>query len=170
MRKLVATPGTLYPREWIPVPTVPEVWLACGRYGWDRKIRLHRGFEHRTDQPAASRYSDWAIPVAGNLNYTIHKFLLYVRSSIQSHTTVSRSTNLVRHLTYRSTRNQSNNQFYFQEQRLDFVLRTPYLLSHNPIKEESRSCRPLAFSTTAPARRMWISLFPYSTSFHICCK
>ena len=37
-----------------------------GRSGWVRKISPPRppGFDPRTVQPVASRYTDWAIPVA----------------------------------------------------------------------------------------------------------
>jgi len=122
------------------------------------------------DRPVRSKSLYW-LSYPGRLQATFiipfTSSFLYVRSSIQSHTTLPCSTNVAWHLTYGSTWNQSNNQFYFQEQRLDFVLRTPYLLSRNPIKEEPRSCIPLTCSTTAPVRRMWTWLFPYSTSFHI---
>ena len=121
-----------------------------------------------SDRPASSMSLYW-LSYPGRLQATFivpfTNSFLYVRSSIQSHTTLSCSTNVAWHLTYGSTWNQSNNQFYFQEQRLDFVLRIPYLLSHNPIKEPS-SCMPLAYSTTAPARRMWTWLhIPHRSIF-----
>jgi hypothetical protein len=46
------TPRQLYPRE-NPVPTVQQA--GCGRL---RKIPPLPGFDPRTVQPAASRYSD----------------------------------------------------------------------------------------------------------------
>ena len=54
-----ATTGPFYPRERDPVLIVggPQ-----GRSGRVRKISPLQGFDSRTVQPVASRYTDWAIP------------------------------------------------------------------------------------------------------------
>jgi hypothetical protein len=52
-----ATFQPLYPRERDPVPIVQEAGSRRVR-----KISLPPGFDPRTVQPVASRYTDWAIP------------------------------------------------------------------------------------------------------------
>ena len=60
------TPRPLYPREiqWVPgrYPLYKRLGRPQGRSGQVRKISRRPGFGHRTVQPAASRYTDWAIP------------------------------------------------------------------------------------------------------------
>jgi hypothetical protein len=58
-----ATPRPLYPRESDAVPIVEEAGWAPGPVGWVRKISHPPGFDLRTIQPVASRYTDYAIPV-----------------------------------------------------------------------------------------------------------
>ena len=45
-----------------PVPIVQEAGWTQGRSGQVRKISPPQGFDPRTVQPVASRYTDWAIP------------------------------------------------------------------------------------------------------------
>ena len=51
--------------EKVPVPIVREAEWAQGRSGYVRKISPPPGFDPRTFQPVASRYTDWAIPAPG---------------------------------------------------------------------------------------------------------
>ena len=56
-------PGRFTPRKSDPVPLVQEAgWTHC-RYWRGRKISAppQSGFDPRTAQPVASRYTDWAI-------------------------------------------------------------------------------------------------------------
>jgi len=40
-----------------------------GRSGWMRKISPPKGFDPRTVQAVASRYTDWAVPAHINITY-----------------------------------------------------------------------------------------------------
>jgi hypothetical protein len=53
-----ATPRPLYPREIDEAPNLQEAGLQ-GRSGKARKISPQPGFDSRTVQPIASRYTDW---------------------------------------------------------------------------------------------------------------
>ena len=46
-----------------------------GRSGRVRKISSPQGFDARTVQPVASRYTDWAIPVLGHFKLKQFKLL-----------------------------------------------------------------------------------------------
>jgi hypothetical protein len=50
------------PRERPRYPLYKGLYLPQGRSGQVRKISSPPGFDHRTVQPVASRYADWAIP------------------------------------------------------------------------------------------------------------
>jgi len=56
------TPRPLYPRERDPVPIVWEAGEPQGQCGQVRKISPLSGFDPRTVQPVASRYTDYALP------------------------------------------------------------------------------------------------------------
>jgi hypothetical protein len=61
-------PGSFTPGKDL-VPIVQEAGWAPGWSGRVRKISLPPGFDPRTVQPMASRYTDWAIPTASIFNY-----------------------------------------------------------------------------------------------------
>ena len=52
-----------------PVPFVQEAGWAQGRSGRMRKISSPQGFDPRTVQPVARRYTDWAIRAHLQLRY-----------------------------------------------------------------------------------------------------
>ena len=54
----------LHPRERDPVPFYRSLSGPQGRSGWVRKTSPPPGFDLRTIQPVASRYTDYAIPAA----------------------------------------------------------------------------------------------------------
>ena len=56
------TPRPLYLREKIRYPSYRRLGGPQGRSGRVRKISPPPGFDPRTVQPVASRYTDWAIP------------------------------------------------------------------------------------------------------------
>ena len=64
-----ATPRPLYPGKEPPHPLYRSLGGPQGRYGRVRKFSPLQGFEHRTVQSEASRYTDYAIPDA-ILGYT----------------------------------------------------------------------------------------------------
>ena len=73
------TPRPLYPWGKDPVPVLQEAGWASGP-GWTGAENLAAtGFDPRTVQPVASRYTDWAIPAANNIMYLYDK-LAYERS------------------------------------------------------------------------------------------
>ena len=49
---------------------------AQGRSARVHKISPPSGFDPRTVQPVASRYTDWAIPAHAFINYSVPKFFL----------------------------------------------------------------------------------------------
>jgi hypothetical protein len=55
-----ATPRPHYPRERGPVPILQEA-------GWVQRISPQTGFDPRTVQPVASRYTDWVITAQINV-------------------------------------------------------------------------------------------------------
>jgi hypothetical protein len=57
-----ATLRPLYPRERDPVPILQEAGWPQGRHGRVRKTSSPPGFDPRTVQPVASRYTDYTIP------------------------------------------------------------------------------------------------------------
>ena len=53
-----------------PVLIVQEAWWAPGSvWTWVQKFSFPLGFDHRTAQPVASRYTDCAIPAHTHLLY-----------------------------------------------------------------------------------------------------
>jgi hypothetical protein len=63
-----------------PVPTVQEAWWVQDRSGQMWKISPPPGFDPRTVQPVASRYTDWAIPAHKRLkrrNTVLVRFLYF---------------------------------------------------------------------------------------------
>ena len=56
-------PAALPPGE-TPYPLYRRLGGPQGRSGRLRKISPTQGFDHRTVQPVASRYTDWATPAA----------------------------------------------------------------------------------------------------------
>jgi len=58
-----ATPPPLYPGERDSLPIVRRLSGFWDRAGRVRKISPALGFESRTVQPLARRYTDWAIPL-----------------------------------------------------------------------------------------------------------
>jgi len=60
---VVTISPTFYPRQRTPVPFVQEAGWAPGPV-WTgvEKVSCLTGFKHRTVQPAASLYNDYAIP------------------------------------------------------------------------------------------------------------
>ena len=57
-----STPRPLYPRKETRYPLYIRLGGPQGRSGGLRKISPAPGFDPRTVQPVASRYTDWAIP------------------------------------------------------------------------------------------------------------
>jgi hypothetical protein len=57
-------PGRFTPGKEIRYPFYRSLNETRGRSGWVRKIPPPPGFEPRTVQPVARRYTDWAIPAA----------------------------------------------------------------------------------------------------------
>ena len=57
-----ATPRPLYPRERNQVPIVQEAGWASGSVLTGAENLTPPGFDPRTDQPVASRYTDYAMP------------------------------------------------------------------------------------------------------------
>jgi len=55
-------PGRFTPGK-DPVPIVEDAWVGLqGRSGWVRKTSPPPGFDPRTVNPVASRYTDYAMP------------------------------------------------------------------------------------------------------------
>jgi len=62
-------------KEQVPFPY--EAWWAQGRSGPVRKISPPPGFDTRTGQPVASRYTNWVIP-AHTLTSVLHDIYIYI--------------------------------------------------------------------------------------------
>jgi len=62
-----ATPRPHYPRGKTRYPLYRRLGGPQGRSERVRKISLPPGFDPRTVQPVASRYTDWAIPAHGEM-------------------------------------------------------------------------------------------------------
>ena len=83
------TPRPLYPRE-RPGTHCTGGWVGPqGRSGRVRKISPPPGFDPRTVQPVASRYTDCAIPTRRHLNLSTPTHILSLRSSFLLSTFVS---------------------------------------------------------------------------------